>query len=114
MAKMEILNTNRIADGFSSKDISKVRKCDYCSENYNVRLDDVEYIVKLGSKRYYFCSWTHKCKFIREHEKEVEQEKKNNDKVVLFERQTVLNRIRTKKNILKKKELKEKEKNKAK
>lgn len=114
MARTEIMNRSRIADGFSTKSISKVCKCDYCGEKYNVRLDDVEYIVKLGKKRYYFCSWTHKCKFIREHEKEVEQEKKDNDKVELFERQTVLNRIRTKKNIQKKKELKEKEKNKAK
>lgn len=76
---LESINTERDIDyGYSDKRVIKTRKCDYCHEKYVVRANDIEYIVKLKGKTYYFCSWSHKSKFRKLHEKELIQEETKN------------------------------------
>ena len=72
---IEDAKLSNVPNGFYIKHVIDHKTCAYCKEKYEVRTYDVEYKVKLKGKIYTFCSWTHKCRFIKEHEKELKQER---------------------------------------
>lgn len=63
---------------YKSSTVSKERCCDYCQESYKRYVDEIDYIQKIGSKTFEFCSYNCRSKFKKEHKKEIEKHDINN------------------------------------